>query len=77
MNLGNFFYNNYKQALGIIKDDLPTLEEALQSLGITVKDLEEWEAEEVAYFGDLGKEPEWNIHTIAYVELLQDLQDAE
>ena len=77
VNLGNFFYNNYKQAPGIIKDDLPTLKEALQSLGITVKDLEEWEAEEVAYFGDLGKEPEWNIHTITYVELLQDLQDAE
>lgn len=41
VNLGNFFYSNYKQALDIIKDDLPTLEEALQSLGITVKDLEE------------------------------------
>ena len=28
-NLGNFFYNNYKQALDIIKDDLPTLKKAL------------------------------------------------
>ena len=42
-----------------------------------MKDLEEWEAEEVAYFSDLGKEPEWNIHVITYVELLQDLRDAE
>ena len=29
VNLGNFFYNNYKQALDIIKDDLPILKKAL------------------------------------------------
>ncbi|KIM88060.1 hypothetical protein PILCRDRAFT_3755 [Piloderma croceum F 1598] len=31
--------------------------------------------EEIEYFKTLGKEPEWDIHTIAYVELLQELRD--
>jgi hypothetical protein len=77
VNLGDMLYNNYKQALGIIEDESLALNHTLQSLGITEADLEKWEHEEAVYFSALGQEPDWNIHAVAYVELLQELRCAE
>ena len=48
------------------------LAEAMASLGVNEKVLEPWHDKEVEYFRTLGKEPE-DVHTMAYVELLQEL----
>ncbi|GBE82649.1 hypothetical protein SCP_0410340 [Sparassis crispa] len=72
-SLGNFLYNNYRQALDIINNDSATLTEALASLNIQCTDLEKWQQEEAEYFAMLGKEDEWDVHAVAYVQLLQEL----
>ena len=36
--------------------------------------LTEWQADEKAYFKTVGKESEWDVHAVAYVEALQRLQ---
>ncbi|KAG1852587.1 hypothetical protein C8R48DRAFT_749778 [Suillus tomentosus] len=75
LNLGTMILNNYKQALGIINSDGLVLQEAMNSLKIHPGELETWRAEEVEYFRTLGSEPEWDVHAMAYVELLQQLQE--
>jgi hypothetical protein len=77
LNLGNMLYGNYLQATCIIKHDTPVLHTALQSLGATEANLEKWESEEAVYFSTLGEEPQWDIHAVAYVELLQELRATE
>ncbi|KAL6307956.1 hypothetical protein BKA93DRAFT_815632 [Sparassis latifolia] len=72
-SLGNFLYNNYRQALDIINNDSATLTEALASLNIQCADLEKWQQEEAEYFATLGEEDEWDVHAVAYVQLLQEL----
>jgi hypothetical protein len=74
-NLSIMIYNNYVQALTIIEDESIALSEAKQSLGIQDGNLERWQQEQQSYFATLGKEPEYDIHATAYVELLQDLRD--
>lgn len=74
LNLANMLYNNYRQALDIIKNDSIALADALLDLGLTVAQLEAWNSEEVQYFQTVGKEPEWDAHAVAYVELLQELR---
>jgi len=73
-NLGTMLYNNYVQALDIITVDSIALSEAMHSLGIDEATLTKWHKEEVEYFETLGQEPEWDVHAMAYVELLQELQ---
>jgi hypothetical protein len=47
------------------------LNEALEAEGITTADLDQWQSEQLEYFNsNLGKEPEEDLHRIAYVELL-------
>jgi hypothetical protein len=77
LNLGNMLYENYQQALQIIGDESPLVEEAKVSLNIKDGELEVWQAEEAQYFSQLGKEPEWDIHAMAYVEMLQELRQLE
>lgn len=77
LNLGTMIYNNYKQALDIVSTESIALDEAKQSLGIQEGDLESWRQEEIEYFAHLGKETEWDVHAMAYVELLLKLRDAE
>jgi hypothetical protein len=74
-NLGTMLYNNYVQALDIITNDSIALAEAMRSLSIDESTLKQWHEEETEYFKTLGQEPEWDVHAMAYVELLQDLQD--
>ena len=66
-------YNNYVQALDIIDTESIALQHSLQSLGASEADLDKWEVEEAEYFQTLGQEPEWDVHAIAYIELLQEL----
>jgi hypothetical protein len=74
-NLGNMLFNNYKQALQIIEDEQPALDDAKNSLGIKDGELEKWQKEKAEYFSRLGQEPERDILKIAYVELLQELRE--
>ncbi|OCH87603.1 hypothetical protein OBBRIDRAFT_690665, partial [Obba rivulosa] len=53
-NLGTMLYNNYRQALEIIRTELHAVAEAMQSLGICEEDLEKWYVEETEYFATLG-----------------------
>lgn len=76
-NMGTFLLNNYQQALDIIVNDAAALEEAMRSQGITDADLDRWEAEEMEFFSRLGDEDPQDIHTIAYVERLQELRNLE
>ncbi|KAG1837662.1 hypothetical protein F4604DRAFT_1885677 [Suillus subluteus] len=77
LNIGTMILNNYKQALGIINSDSLILQQAMNSLRIHLGELETWHAEEVEYFRTLGSEPEWDVHAMAYVELLQEMQEYE
>jgi hypothetical protein len=68
-------YNNYVQTLKILDKDTIALAEAHVSLGIQDGDLSHWQEEQQAYFATLGQEPEYDMHAVAYVELLQKLRD--
>ena len=77
-NLGQWLYSNYVQALKILKEESYALEEAMLSLGITgTAQLDEWHQEQVAYLHTLGKEEDYDVLSVAYVELLQELSDLE
>jgi Kyakuja-Dileera-Zisupton transposase len=73
LNLGTMLYNNYVQALDIIDMESIALQHSLQSLGASEADLDKLEVEEAEYFQTLGQEPEWDVHAIAYIKLLQEL----
>ena len=77
LNLGNMIYGNYVQALEIIKTDEPALQHVLLSMNITLDEIEKWETEEVRYIEGLGHKPQGDVHTMAYIELLQQYRDAE
>lgn len=77
LNLATMIFNNYKQALGILASESIALDEAKRSLSISDDDLESWRAEEVDYFANVGKQSTWDVHAMAYVELLQKLRDTE
>ncbi|KAG1745409.1 uncharacterized protein EDB91DRAFT_1080328 [Suillus paluster] len=76
-NLGTMLLNNYWQAQQVISTETIMLREAMSSLGIQEEDLMNWRSEEIQYFQTLGKEPEWDVHAIVYVELLQQMQELE
>ncbi|KAG1871441.1 hypothetical protein F4604DRAFT_1583258 [Suillus subluteus] len=77
MNLATMIFNNYRQALHIITHETVMLAEAMASLGIVEGDFALWQEEEVRYFSTLGQEPEYDVHAMVYVELLQSLRDLE
>lgn len=76
LNLSNMLYGNYKQALRIIQEDGFALQEAKHSLGIDDGDIKAWRAEQSEYLRTCTQEPEYDIHAVAYVEMLQKLRDA-
>ncbi|KAJ3504277.1 hypothetical protein NMY22_g17977 [Coprinellus aureogranulatus] len=76
-NLGVMLRNNYKQALQIIQTQSPVLQSMLIDISAEEKDLDVWQAEQQTYFATIGKEPEVDIHRVAYAEMLIELRDAE
>jgi hypothetical protein len=70
-------YHNYKQSINIIVSESLALDGAKVSLRIQDGDLEAWRQEEIEYIACLGKETEWDIHAMIYVELLQKLRDTQ
>ncbi|KAI0700240.1 hypothetical protein C8T65DRAFT_709710 [Cerioporus squamosus] len=75
-NLGAFMYNNYVQALDIIKSKKPVLEESMGLLKLSHEELDRLAKEEASYFETLRDESPWDVHAIAYVEALQELRAA-
>ena len=75
-NLGTFILNNYKQALQVLRDDIPALDDGKCSMGVTDADMDSWELEQAEFFHSLGKEPEGDFLRAGYVELLLDLSNA-
>ena len=76
-NLASMLSNNYRQAVSIIKDEGAAVEETMKASSITSSDLEAWHHEQVSFFDTVGEESRWDIHAMAYVELLQELSSTE
>ena len=75
-NLVTWLYNNYVQATKIIDEETLALEHAMHSLGIAgTEELDHWQAEELQYLQTLGKEDDYDVMTVAYVERLQELDE--
>ncbi|KAH9850543.1 hypothetical protein C2E23DRAFT_869967 [Lenzites betulinus] len=72
-NLRVMLLNNYCQALEIIHGSTPELANALASLELTVDDLKSYRQDELKYFSQLGEELPEDLHAIAYVEMLQEI----
>ncbi|KAG1732925.1 uncharacterized protein EDB91DRAFT_1238702 [Suillus paluster] len=75
--LSQFLYNNYKQALDIINDVTPAVEELKAQLDLTDADFHRWNIEELEYLESLASEVEYDPQKTAYVEALQSLMMAE
>ncbi|OSD02720.1 hypothetical protein PYCCODRAFT_1444831 [Trametes coccinea BRFM310] len=73
-NLGMMLFNNLVQALDIVREQGPVLEQALQSLQLSHKDLEGFSVEERQYFLELRDEQDSNLHAVAYMEALQEFR---
>ncbi|KAI1798020.1 hypothetical protein LXA43DRAFT_875758 [Ganoderma leucocontextum] len=72
--IGSMLYDNYKQALEIIRDSTPKLTESLRILGLDVTKLKALEDEELAYFKSLRDEAQEDIFAVVYVEGLEELR---
>lgn len=70
-------YNNYRQALEIISEKTPALQEALEALKISAESLEVYEHEERDYFINLKDKDPADLREIIYVEALQKYWDAQ
>lgn len=70
-------YNNYRQALDIIKNYTPEVERLKTTLQITDEDIEQWLCEEREFLKSLKNEPEERVLEVAYVEALQAREKAE
>ncbi len=64
-------YNNYRQALEIISDKTPALEEAMEALAISEHDLEVYEREEQTYFTTLQDKDPRDLRDVVYAEALE------
>ncbi|KAJ3522209.1 hypothetical protein NM688_g8906 [Phlebia brevispora] len=76
-NLATMLYNNYQQALEIVRKEGKDLVAAMQEHEFSEADLENWEQEEVNYIDGLGEESPYDVHAAAYVDLLESLREAE
>lgn len=70
-------YNNYKQALAIIDDLTPAVEELKLALKITDADFERWNTEELEFLENVAEESDEDIEAMAYVEALESLTRAQ
>ncbi len=73
---GKLIFDNYKQALAIIRQDGADLEVLSTSLGTTAKDYELDIVHERTYLQALKLEPAEVSLQLDYMELLQELDDA-
>jgi hypothetical protein len=76
--MGNFLFDNYKQALTIITEYTPKIE-ALKAIvpGLADEDFIKWREEELEYLKNMQEELEYDTLMVAYVEALQALKKAQ
>ncbi|KAL6307888.1 hypothetical protein BKA93DRAFT_726427 [Sparassis latifolia] len=72
---GNFIYNNYKQALTIIEQDLEILNVLSQELKTGPADYERFLKKEQEYLSGLKVEPPELVRKINYMKTLKHLED--
>ncbi|CDO74385.1 hypothetical protein BN946_scf184816.g8 [Trametes cinnabarina] len=72
-----FLYNNYKQALAIIQEYTPIVEEFKKSNNVTEADFEGWHSEELAYLTNLVQEPPEDLVKVTYIKSLEVLKAAQ
>ncbi|KAG1837228.1 hypothetical protein DFJ58DRAFT_718925 [Suillus subalutaceus] len=70
---GRFLFNNYIQALRIIEDYTPLLEEFKSRKSLTDQDFIQWHQEEIEFLGNLAVESPSDVLAVAYVEELEKL----
>ncbi|KAG1842557.1 hypothetical protein F4604DRAFT_1938762 [Suillus subluteus] len=73
LELSRFLFNNYIQALKIIEDYTPLLEEFKSQKSLTDQDFIQWHQEEIEFLGNLAVEPPSDVLAVAYVEELEKL----
>ncbi|KAG1752328.1 uncharacterized protein EDB91DRAFT_1243104 [Suillus paluster] len=76
-DLSVFLYNNYVQALQIIKTNMPVLEEFKRLHNLMDTDFINWRNEEYGYLSKVAVEPTSDAIAMAYVEQLEKLDYAE
>lgn len=77
-NLAIFIYNNYVQALETIETESVALDQVKRTLGVEDGNIEKWLKEEKEYLQSIkGREPLWDPHALAYVQLLEKLAEIE
>lgn len=74
---GRFLSNNYVQALKIIGDYTPLLEEFKCRKSLTDQDFIQWHQEEAEFLSNSAVEPPSDVLAVAYVEELEKLHLAE
>ncbi|KZO98204.1 hypothetical protein CALVIDRAFT_479161 [Calocera viscosa TUFC12733] len=72
--LGDFLYKNYRQALDIIHDVQPALQNMLTAQLLSELDLERFLNEERAYLDGLEQEPDGDQTAFRYLETLEALE---
>ncbi|KAI0744667.1 hypothetical protein C8Q76DRAFT_764263 [Earliella scabrosa] len=76
-SLAQMLYNNYRQALEIISDKTPVLQETMETFEITDQDLARYQEEERVYFTTLQDEDPEDLRDILYVDALKKLAAAK
>lgn len=75
--LGTFLFNNYKQALHIIKANRPEVDKMITRLNITEDDIVDWLGKERAWLEELRTEPDERVLETSYVRALITLRELE
>ncbi|KAG6819386.1 hypothetical protein H0H93_012292 [Arthromyces matolae] len=76
-NLATMLYNNYRQAIDIIKTNAQDVADVLMLRNLNEVTLKAYIEDERSFFTTLGKEPDDDLHAMAYVDLLDELQVLE
>ncbi|KAG1904241.1 uncharacterized protein F5891DRAFT_920274, partial [Suillus fuscotomentosus] len=77
LELSKFIYNNYTQALHIINELTPAVQELKVQLGLSDTDFVKWNAEESEYLQSLTVETKDDVEKMIYVEALETLARLE
>ncbi|KAG2750988.1 hypothetical protein P692DRAFT_20727652, partial [Suillus brevipes Sb2] len=77
IELSNFLHNNYAQALHMIEEYTPLLNEFKTRKSLTDHAFFQWREEESEFLANLALEPPSDTIAVAYVEELEKLQRAE
>ncbi|KAG2124824.1 hypothetical protein DEU56DRAFT_873221 [Suillus clintonianus] len=72
-----FLHNNYIQALRIINDFTPLLDDFKRHQSLTDEDFVRWKHEESEFLANLAREPPADVFVVTYVEELEKLQSIE